>query len=222
MIQTAFINEDLYWKNKVRGSRFNSTLKAGLLYRPQIVDDLLLQVRTVLEEPTAAGIMVKGPGGIGKSHSLVNLVRKLVYNSNNKYLVTFIPDCEQWQSSQDLLTQICASFGSTLEAIGIPPLTLTVADYPLTFVVAFIKAIDDALRALGKQWVFVFDQINTLFVKPMNLQAKDASGLAFPYNFIKLVMEPGRITSIFPRRRTMNWPTRNDTNPSMPTCTEPT
>ena len=39
------------------------------------------------------GIMVKGPGGIGKSHSLVNLVRRLTYRCKRKYRVTVIPDC---------------------------------------------------------------------------------------------------------------------------------
>jgi hypothetical protein len=41
--------------------------------------------------------MVKGTEGMGKSHTLVNTVLKL--QSTGEYLVTFIPDCERWNSS---------------------------------------------------------------------------------------------------------------------------
>jgi hypothetical protein len=44
--------------------------------------------------------------------------------------------------------------------------------------------------------VFVFDQINNLFVKPMNQNAQDASGLAFPFFMIKRVTKTGRITPV--------------------------
>jgi hypothetical protein len=56
--------------------------------------------------------------------------------------------------------------------------------------------IDGQLAVLGKKWVFVFDQINKLFVKPMNQNARDASGLAFPFFMIKQVLKPQRITSV--------------------------
>lgn len=193
-IKDEFDKEDLYWIDHVRGSRFNTSFEKGILYRPGIVNDLALQGAIALEKPTSTGIMVKGPGGIGKSHALVNLVRKLIYGSNNKYLVTFIPDCEQWTDIGYLLGAICASCGVAAESFLQQVKGNNVLDIKLLN--DMIASIDKILLSMGKKWVFVFDQINKLFVKPMNLHAKDASGLDFPYNFIKLVMKPGRITSI--------------------------
>jgi hypothetical protein len=57
--------------------------------------------------------MIKGPHGIGKSHSLVNVVRKLL--SEGVYLVTFIPDCERWNYPEYLQDSICASFGANFD-----------------------------------------------------------------------------------------------------------
>jgi hypothetical protein len=109
----VFTEKDRYWYGRIRSIRFDSTFANGILYRPQIVEELAGKVMEVLKEPVPIGIMVKGPQGIGKSHSLVSLVRKLLYGSNNKYLVTFIPDCAQWQSAYQLLEAICESFGTT-------------------------------------------------------------------------------------------------------------
>jgi hypothetical protein len=192
-VNTAFRGAP-YWVGAVRSERFELTLAGGILYRQEIVDDIQRQIVACLEKPVTYGIMVKGPQGIGKSHSLVNAVLKL--ESTGEYLVTFIPDCEQWISADHLLTQICASFGSTPKAVGIPPLSLTVGDYPPSFLASIIGEIDTQLQVLGKKWVFVFDQINKLFVKPINTTARDASGLAFPFVMIKSVMKTGRITSV--------------------------
>jgi hypothetical protein len=59
-----------------------------------------------------------------------------------------------------------------------------------------VSAIDAFLEKMGNKWVFVFDQINKLFVKPNNLKARDASGLAYLFFMIKRVMKAGRITSV--------------------------
>lgn len=48
----------------------------------------------------------------------------------------------------------------------------------------------------GKKWVFIFDQINKIFCKPQNREAKDASGLAFPFSLISTVRKVGRIASV--------------------------
>jgi Cdc6-like AAA superfamily ATPase len=177
-VEEAFSEKDLYWKENVRSARFDSTLVTGILYRPNIVDALVGSVKRVLLRPTAKGIMVKGPEGIGKSHTLVNLVRKLVYDSNNRYMVTFIPDCEKWTSVFSLLDVICASFGISSDEIKKQCMGID-AEERDNVLKGFIAAIDIILKSMGKQWVFVFDQINKLFVKPINLQAKDASGLLF-------------------------------------------
>lgn len=138
------------------------------------------------------GVVVKGPTGIGKSHSLVNLVRKLLYDSNGKYLVTFIQDCEKFEDVYDLFDTICLSFGTSLEEIEfqIPAL-----DHYQCFHI-FINAIDSFLEKSNKQWVFIFDQINRLFARPEIQRTKRLSYLPFPFYTITAVLKRGRITSI--------------------------
>jgi hypothetical protein len=48
---------------------------------------------------------------------------------------------------------------------------------------AVMKEVSNALTARGKQWVFVFDQINKLFTKPQN--AKHATDLLSPSPLLK-------------------------------------
>ena len=133
--------------------------------------------------------MVKGPNGVGKSHSLVNTALKLESEGHN--LVTLIPDCGMWTSARFLIDYICKSFGSTQQDLGIQYQSLYDEERALE---DLVEAVDAALSGLGKAWVFVFDQINKLFVKPENRGAEDATGLAFPYRCIYSLLKPGRIT----------------------------
>ena len=194
-LQDEFHDEDLYWQDDVRSDRFGNTLETGILYRPQIVAELHQMVEGALRRKVKQGIMVKGPGGIGKSHSLVNLVRKLNYGSNSKYLVTFIPDCFKWGSVVDLLRAICASCGIAVQPILQQLKGNSVLD-SILLLNDLITSVDAILLKLGKKWVFVFDQINKLFVKAENIHAKDATGLVFPFSYIHRVMKPSRITSV--------------------------
>ena len=73
-IQKEFHEKDLYWLEQVQPHRFETTLTTGNLYHPGIIDDMIVKVDNVLGKKIIQGIMVKGPQGIGKSHSLVNLV----------------------------------------------------------------------------------------------------------------------------------------------------
>ena len=75
----------------VRGSGFKNSLHSGILYLPEITDAFCSQVEKTLAMPMRGGIMVNGPQGIGKSHSLVNMVLKL--ESTEEYLVAFTSDC---------------------------------------------------------------------------------------------------------------------------------
>ena len=179
-----------YWAPHVRGSRFEDTIGNGILYRPEIVNAVCNEISQALTSEVRRGVMMKGPQGVGKSHSLVNTVLKL--QSTSSYLVTFIPDCAWWNTASNLVSMICASFDSDPESLGFN-LWEEVLPEALE---KFIDVIDDELAALGKQWVFVFDQINKLFVKPMNRNAMDAAGLAFPFYYIKDVLKPKRITSV--------------------------
>jgi hypothetical protein len=91
MVEEAFGGKPYtYWVNNVRPCRFNRTLKEGILYRPTIVDEICAQISVCLSSETRKGLMMKGAQGTGKSHSLVNVVRKLHCSGN--YLVTFFPD----------------------------------------------------------------------------------------------------------------------------------
>ena len=98
---------DLYWIKKAREERFQETFGKGCLYRPQIVHELYSKVKDELDCEVSWGIFVNGPHGVGKSHLLVNLVRKLLYGSGGKYLVTFIPDCMFFVKENTLLRAIC-------------------------------------------------------------------------------------------------------------------
>jgi hypothetical protein len=49
-------------------------------------------------------------------------------------------------------------------------------------------------RKKGKKWVFVFDQINRLFVN--NTEVNDLPSLKFPFNMVRGVMKGGRIISV--------------------------
>ena len=180
-----------YWAETVRSTRFETSLRSGILYRPQIAHEICSQIEDALSKVVRSGIMVKGPQGIGKSHSLVNTVLRL--ESTGEYLVTFIPDCQSWQNARFLIEQICASFRSSPAQLGI--VYEPHFDYEYLFDV-LVAAIDGNLEALEKKWVFVFDQINKIFIKPMNLQARDASGLPFPFDAIDRVKKTGRITSV--------------------------
>jgi hypothetical protein len=75
-------------------------------------------------------------------------------------------------------------------------LGLAVGPVTVAHLTDFGDNIDLALATLGNQWVLVFDQINKLFVKPMNRQAKDASGLDVPLHMSSQVRKPGQITSV--------------------------
>lgn len=195
-VDDGFHKDDLYWKTNVREGRFESALTSGkgILYRPQIVTELHQMIDSALSNEVRRGIMVKGPAGIGKSHSLVNLVRRLMYGSNSEYLVTFIPDCFKWYSVVELLDAICASCGIAAE----PFLKQVKGNNVLDGLLLnnLITSIDGILCSKGKRWIFVFDHINKLFVKRENIHAQDASGLSFPFHCIKSIMKPKRITSV--------------------------
>ena len=178
---------DPYWMNDIASDRFNTSFCNGILYRPEIVDEICTAVATNLANVPKQGLMIKGPPGIGKSHSIINVVRKL--QSTEQYLVTYIPDCKSWTSSFHLIERICSSIGTTAEALGIEEYD----DTPATLL-KLISDVTKVLEASDKQWVFVFDQINRIFAG--HPDKKEIFLLPFPFNLIENVMKVGRITSI--------------------------
>ena len=105
---SAFSPTDGYWIENVQRVRFDDCESRGILYRPKIVEEMMKVVEDAFKKKRGTGIMIKGPHGIGKSHSLVNLVRTLQYDSSCKYLVTMISDCQRWGDVDDLYTAICS------------------------------------------------------------------------------------------------------------------
>jgi hypothetical protein len=193
-IEEAFGAAANYWKDKVRDSHF----EPRILYRSQVAEKLFQKMQETLLEDSIQGIMVKGPQGIGKSHSLVNFVLKL--QATGDYLVTFIPDCDRWDTDVFILRMICDSFGAKLYGPnGIASLDLLAGSEPSSSVGRkedlhmIIEAIAGEVAKMGKQWVFVFDQIDGL------LQDRDASSISslrYPFYLIRGVLEPGAISII--------------------------
>ena len=170
-------------------SCFDDSRKRGILYRPEIVNEIIAKVQENLSKPVSLGLFISGPQGIGKSHSIVNVIRKL--QSTGDYLVTFVPDCGNWKTSDDLIEAICASIGTTSAAtcIGIRK-----SGNDRGVVLQLIEDVAKGLEKANKQWVFVFDQINSLFAR---FEPKKEIGLLdFPFYLIQQVMHPGRITSV--------------------------
>ena len=116
----GFSPEDSYWMDKVQRAPYRYCRSRGILYRPKIVKEMMTMVENAFNENEPNGIMMTGLHGVGKSHSLVNLVRTLQYDGSCKYLVTFIPDCGQWEFVHDLYNAICSSFGNSLSALKWP------------------------------------------------------------------------------------------------------
>ena len=176
-------------------------MNRGILYCPKIVQELVKKVEHVLNEEFAYGVMVLGPEGIGKSHSLLNLVRKLRYDSVGKYLVTFIPDCEKFEDIHDLYEYICYSFDTCTEELQFQTPSLSQSYY----FKSFVAAIDSFLLKNNKQWVFIFNDINQVFARPRFQAASDLGVLEFPLTAMKHVMKTGRITSVVSASADNKW-----------------
>jgi hypothetical protein len=178
------------WRDFLRTVRFDTTTKSGILYRKNIVTDLLLKVNEAFSMGLLSGVVVKGPHGVGKSHSLVNLVFSLL--ARGDCLVTFVPDCDKWDNATFLLKMICGSFGSTPEVIKAPKVVSGVEAYDLDQFNTVVDAIVTSLAAKNKYWVFVFDQISRL----LSIENKESIGdLRYPFKMVSTVRKPGRVIS---------------------------
>jgi hypothetical protein len=192
-VNDGFAAEDYKWLATMETERFEGSLNRGILYRPEIVHELVTEVESVFNERLAYGVMVLGPEGIGKSHSLINLVRKLRYDSNGKYLVTFIPDCEKFEDIHDLYEYICYSFDTCTEELQFQTPSPSPHSY---YFESFVEDIDKFLLKNNKQWVLIFNNINQVFARPRFQAAKDLGYLEFPFTAITSVKKTGRITSV--------------------------
>ena len=186
-LQEGFLPEDRFWIDYVRRERMRKYAK--VLYRPKIVNALVEQVEELLTTEDRAGVMVKGPQGVGKSYSLINLSRFLL--ASGKYWVTIIPNCEDWITESDFLMFL-------LQSVGVDP-DLFRHKYKPSGRDDFkylISDIDIVLSKHGIKWVFIFDQINRIFARREFQTQKDIGVLPFPFVLMKQVCKPGRIISI--------------------------
>jgi hypothetical protein len=190
-IEKAFGRRQAWYEELATGRFLATAGGSGVLYRETIVDGLLKEIGVAFSAKLKCGVIVNGPHGVGKSHSLVNLVLKL--QASGDYLVTFVPDCQQWEGATYLLRMICDSFGTTLEDVKPPKVAEAHGDYFLEQFNSIVGAIANKLAEREKKWVFVFDQINKLFPKTGK---STISGFQFPYNMISKIRKPGHVISI--------------------------
>ncbi len=181
----GFLEQDRYWIRDINTSRM--TADSTVLYRPGIVNALLKSVKYLLTRKTKEGMMIKGPQGVGKSYTLVNLTRYLL--ASKEYVVTIIPDCEHW-GDMDYL------FRCILHSVGVDASSLTYSSADAASIKQLIRDIDKILAQRGRKWVFIFDQINKLFARTEFRRIQNVGMLPFPFRLIKEIMEPGRIISI--------------------------
>lgn len=177
---------DRSWIEDARQTRMSRDAK--VLHRPQIVHNLAQRIEQTFAKGHKRGLMVKGPQGIGKSYSLVNLARYLL--ASGKYMVIIIPDCSKWENSHDFL-------GVVLRSVGVDPLTLDLDCETREIALArLIHNIDLRLKEKGMRWVFVFDRVNKIFDRPECTATQDVTMLPFPFSMIYRVLKPGCIISI--------------------------
>ena len=187
ILEEGFMTQDQFWIDYMQGSRMQGDSK--VLYRPEIVNDLVQRIDQIYAEDECIGLMVKGPQGVGKSYSLINLTRYLLASGN--YWVTIIPDCNKWGSENSFSEFL-------LQSVGVDP-ALFKLEYEVKTEVDFktlIADIDKVLSNHGKKWVFIFDQINRIFARKEFREEKDVGVLPFPFSLMHQVMKPGRIISI--------------------------
>lgn len=164
--------------------RVLETKDGGILFRPGIVDDMKRLIFSAKYKHR--GVMVRGPPGVGKSHSLVNLVLSLRAAG---HIVTFIPVCEPWRDYMYLIDAVCRGLGTTASKLGITPASFD----GNTFNRDFAETVVESLKLLNRnkpeaenvRWILVFDQLNRLFGRKENENLKDVGVLPLPFRLMK-------------------------------------
>ncbi len=185
-LKEGFVEKDRYWISDINTSRM--TADSTVLYRPAIVNELVQQVEKMLTSETKEGMMINGPEGVGKSYTLVNLTRCLLASKN--YVVTIIPDCNNWDTMGFFLQYLLSSVGVNADQ-GLKYQSIDGDDLN-----RLIRDIDIVLQERGMKWVFIFDQINRIFARRQFITAKDVGTLPYPFKIMTNVRKAGRIISI--------------------------
>lgn len=176
-----------------RVERFTDTLRDGILYRPAIVN----QMKQVILDPNNIyfGTMIKGPHGIGKSHSLVNLVRNL---RSEGHVVTSIPDCESWDISYDFVVAACRSLNIEPKDLGLEHVCSDAkAKLLADCIVDILKEVNSSeAKEDALHWVLVFDQVNRIFGRFEFQNVRDVGLLARPFRFMKEYCKKDNVHSV--------------------------
>jgi hypothetical protein len=119
----------------------------SVLYRPGVVKELFEFVQNC---PNYNGVMVRGPQGIGKSFTLLNLYRRLV---SEGHLVAFLP-----QTALAVTNSMYAE--AIAQGLGFPELDIDVSDFD-----KMRRLVKKTVAGLpqDKNFYFIFDQINEVF-----------------------------------------------------------
>lgn len=164
--------------------RFQQTEEDGVLYRPEIVAAMKTILLTGHER---MGLFVRGPQGVGTSHSLVNLVRSLRADG---HIVTFIPTCEDFITHADFLIALLKSIESSMSAIGVSRSFATKDN-----VDEIMDGIEEILPTINKHWFFVFDQVNRIFARGF-ADRKDVGALPPPFFLMKSLNNRKRMMTV--------------------------
>ena len=76
ILKEGLLPEGSFWIRYVRVERMRT--RSTVLYRPEIVHDLVQRIAELLASNRRTPLMVKGPRGVGKSYSLINFTRHLM------------------------------------------------------------------------------------------------------------------------------------------------
>jgi hypothetical protein len=190
----AYKGKTPYWIDNLRGEQFEWIQTNGILYRPTIVYEIIQAIESNLRTDVGKGLFVKGPQNIGKSSSLVNTVVYL--ETSGDYLVTFIPDCEKWNTTFDLVKAIFKSFNVDVDELGHSEVDMNDMNSD-SDVEDLIEEINYILAQLDKKWIFVFNNIHKIVDRPQCSYTRGSVGsLPLPFSLMKHVMKANRITSI--------------------------
>ena len=189
ILEDGFLPKDRSWIPFMRDERMTHDSK--VLYRPKIVKKLVDEIDYILAKGYTRGLLLKGPQGVGKSYSLINLTRFLM--ASDEYWVTIFPNCQHWSSKEYFFRVMLQSVGVDLRTVR--RLLVHVPSGPEQMM-ALIDDIDAVLLQHGMKWVFIFDQINQIFARSQFNDTKDVSLLPFPFSIMLDVLKAGRIISI--------------------------
>ena len=219
---------DYTFDNKAtyRSARFDDSITNGILYRPDIVNEMEAKLPCADQ---SQGLFVRGPQGVGKSHSVYNFVQKL---RSDGHIVTFISDCQSWDDLYYLWEALCQSILCDPDIIGTSPSDVAEFNKAIRHIQKVLMPVYNSYtgektqakiyEALErrrkdqklpreqrpkeqqhttqeqKRWFFVFDQINRIFSSEhvAGYGTTDAGLLRWPFKYMDRLNKYDGITCV--------------------------